>query len=46
MTRKFTKEEIARGYADYYLRQQQYSGCGGPVLMACVVLAIIILISI
>ncbi len=39
---KTTKQEIERAYADYYFRQQQYSGCGGPVLMACLAAAVIL----
>lgn len=42
-----TKEELAKAYYDWYRQEQMNrSGCGGPVLMASVVIAIIILISI
>lgn len=37
-----SKQDIERAYADWYFRQQQASGCGGPVLMACIVMIIVI----
>lgn len=39
---KPTRQDIERAYADWYFRQQQASGCGGPVLMACIVMIIVI----
>ena len=39
---KTTKQDIERAYADWYFRQQQASGCGGPVLMACLAAAVIL----
>lgn len=37
-----TKEELAKAYADWYAHQQmERSGCGGPVLMACVIMALV-----
>ena len=39
---KPTRQDIERAYADWYFRQQQASGCGGPVLMACIAAAVIL----
>lgn len=36
------RQDIERAYADWYFRQQQASGCGGPVLMACLTAAVIL----
>lgn len=39
---KPTRQDIEHAYADWYFRQQQASGCGGPVLMASIVMTIVI----
>lgn len=37
-----TKEELAKAYADWYRQQQiERSGCGGPILMASILLAVV-----
>ena len=37
-----TKEDVARAYADWYSSQlMERSGCGGPVLMAGIALAVV-----
>ena len=42
-----TKSEVNKAYADWYREEQlRRSGCGGPVLMACCVIAAVLILSV